>query len=680
MSIVLTLLSLLSPAFPAQTAQDDQRALEEVQVTATRRAAATLQAAPGVTVVGSNRLQDVSPLVLSDALKGVAGAFVQQTTPGQGIPIVRGLKGSEVLHLVDGSRLNNALFRNAPNQYLALIDPAVIERVEVVRGPLSSLYGSDAMGGVVNVLTRDPELGETSAGASLLLRSADRTKGVQAWLSHGTERAAARISASHLDVGNRRTGGGARLRPSGYEASAASLSAAYQASGATRWTLDLQYLRQPNTPRVDELLPGFGQTEPASEQFAFKPNSRAFGRLGLEVELNRAWADDFRANLSYQRIDDDRLTQDTGNPEFLEEANASELFGLTGQFYKALSERFDLIYGFEAYADSISSSRRAVSEDTGASRAVVSRFPDNSELDSFAAYAHVTGQLTPRLKVMLGARYSSFDIHLPAADRGVGANLDIEDLTGDAGVSFQLAPNTFLVANVGRGFRAPNIFDLGTLGARPGNRFNVSNPELGPEKVITADLGIKFGGASWRGEVFGFVSDYQDRITSVLTGATTEEGRDVVTSENVASVDLHGVETAVSWYASDLLSLSMAVNYVRGTQTDELGEKSHADRIPPLNGRLGAMFKLGSNWTVEPYVMFADGQSRLSDRDVRDPRIDPEGTDGWATINLRGIWTPSERWRVTMTLENLTDRRYREHGSGLDATGTNLILGIHATL
>lgn len=680
MSVLLTLLSLVSVAVPAEPALGNNRVLEEVQVTATRRASATIEAAPGVTIVGSEKLEAAPPLVLSDVLKGVAGAFVQQTTPGQGIPIVRGLKGSEVLHLVDGTRLNNALFRNAPNQYLALVDPAVIDRIEVVRGPLSSLYGSDAMGGVVNVLTRGPEPGTSSAGVSALLRSADHTKGLQGWVSRGTDRFAFRVSASHLDVGNRRTGEGVRIRPSGYESSSLSFAAVYEPSQAMRWSFDLQYLRQPNTPRVDELIPGFGQTEPASEQFAFKPNARTFGRLGLELELRRRWADDFKANLSFQRIDDDRLTQDTGNPEFREERNASELVGLTGQFYKALNERFDLLYGFESYVDTVSSSRSAVSSETGIRRLVSSRFPDGSELDSLAAYAHLTGQLTERLKLMIGARYSSFDVSLPAADRGVGAALDIQDLTGDAGISFQLAPATYLVANVGRGFRAPNIFDLGTLGTRPGNRFNVSNPNLGPEKVVTADLGIKFGGRTWRGELFGFVSDYQDRITSVLTGQTTEDGRDVVNSENVASVDLQGVEAAATWTVNDRLSLDMTLNYVRGKEKDGEGEVTPADRIPPLNGRIGANFNVGASWVVEPYVMFAGRQDRLSGRDVRDPRINPAGTSGWATVNLRGIWTPSERWRVTMTLENLTDRRYREHGSGLDATGINLILGIHATL
>ena len=87
--------------------------------------------------------------LLTDALALKPGVFVQQTTPGQGAPIVRGLKGSEVLHLVDGMRLNNAIFRNAPTQYFSLISPGTLERIEVVRGASTSLYGSDAVGGVV---------------------------------------------------------------------------------------------------------------------------------------------------------------------------------------------------------------------------------------------------------------------------------------------------------------------------------------------------------------------------------------------------------------------------------------------------------------------------------------------------------------------------------------------------
>ena len=106
-----------------------------------------------MTVVGPDEIAERAPATIADYLRVVPGAFVQSTTPGQAIPIVRGLKGSEVLHMVDGFRLNTAIFGNAPNQYFALVDAQNVDRIEVVRGPASTLYGSDAMGGVVQVLT-----------------------------------------------------------------------------------------------------------------------------------------------------------------------------------------------------------------------------------------------------------------------------------------------------------------------------------------------------------------------------------------------------------------------------------------------------------------------------------------------------------------------------------------------
>ncbi|NNF51030.1 MAG: TonB-dependent receptor plug domain-containing protein, partial [Gammaproteobacteria bacterium] len=146
----------LAAAQDAEAPGSEGRRIEEVQVTATRQAKSVAEVAAGVTVVGADQLEAAAPQVTPEALKGQTGAWVQQTTPGQASVFLRGLKGSEVLHLVDGMRLNNAFFRNAPSQYLALVDGQMLERVEVLRGPASALYGSDAMGGVVQVLSAMP--------------------------------------------------------------------------------------------------------------------------------------------------------------------------------------------------------------------------------------------------------------------------------------------------------------------------------------------------------------------------------------------------------------------------------------------------------------------------------------------------------------------------------------------
>ena len=136
--------------------EGENRDVETVQVTATRSEALHRDVSAAVISVGKEQVRAESPDVLAEILRGLPGVFFQQTTPGQGIPIIRGLKGSQILHLVDGMRINNAFFRDAPNQYLGLVDAFAIDRIEVVRGASGSAYGADAMGGVVNILT--PEI------------------------------------------------------------------------------------------------------------------------------------------------------------------------------------------------------------------------------------------------------------------------------------------------------------------------------------------------------------------------------------------------------------------------------------------------------------------------------------------------------------------------------------------
>jgi hemoglobin/transferrin/lactoferrin receptor protein len=106
-------------------------------------------------------------------------------------------------------------------------------------------------------------------------------------------------------------------------------------------------------------------------------------------------------------------------------------------------------------------------------------------MNSFALYGQSELWLHPRLTMTLGGRFSYVDIDVPVADRGVGAELRLSDLTGSVGLLYHLTPDIHLATNLGRGFRTPNVFDLSTLGSRPGNRFQIPNPSLRPEEVLT---------------------------------------------------------------------------------------------------------------------------------------------------------------------------------------------------
>ncbi|MCP4045753.1 MAG: TonB-dependent receptor, partial [Gammaproteobacteria bacterium] len=125
------------------------------------------------------------------------------------------------------------------------------------------------------------------------------------------------------------------------------------------------------------------------------------------------------------------------------------------------------------------------------------------------------------------------------------------------------------------------------------------------------------------------------------------------------------------------LSLFAVANYTRGEEYGEQGPGFPADRIPPLNGKLGFEYSFNGDWRLEPYLLFADQQDRLNPRDVRDPRINPNGTSGWGTFNILLDWRATASLQLGLRLENLFDRAYREHASGIDAPGRNIGLWVN---
>jgi TonB-dependent heme/hemoglobin receptor len=650
-------------------------ALEHVQVTATRTNKRDIDISAAVTVIEGEEVLKLAPDVIAEMLRGQPGAFFQQTTPGQGIPIIRGLKGSQVLHLVDGMRLNNAFFRNAPNQYLGLVDSYATGRVEVVRGSQGTLYGADAMGGVINILTPEPDFNEAQwQQESSLYGSYDsvddgwvlnaRTKGgKQGWGFTG--------GATYQDHSSRTSGTGEKLVPSAYRSKAADLKFVIDTSERTSLMLGAQVMEQPSTPRYDEMVPGFGQQEPSSEQYLFKPNRRSFLHARFRYDGQGNWFDQVEAHLARQVITDDRLTQDYDSPVIVTEHNRSTLDGLTLQFNSSFDSGISLVWGAEFYTDAVDSNRFRQLEESDSKTAVRGRFPDGSSMDSSAVYFSGEWLNTDKLSLDAGLRYSWFDIGLPADESSDDVRLKPSDLTGDIHAVYAINPGFKLVANLGHGFRPPNIFDLATLGPRPGNRFNIANTDLDPETVWSYDLGFKAESDSLELEVFAFYLDYSDKITSVFTGETTEDGRFIVRSENRNRVEIYGLEAGLQWAVTDDLRLFAVFNYTHGEESDENDMSYPADRIPPINGQLGMEYFFNENWRIEPYVMFAGSQDRLSPRDVGDPRINPLGTAGWGTLNVLLDWQATNSLQLGLRLENLGDKAYREHASGIDAAGRN---------
>jgi outer membrane receptor protein involved in Fe transport len=652
---------------------------ETIEITGSRLDSEVAAASTPVQVIDAQDLSERAPQVMTDALREAPNVHLQATTVGQGSPYVRGLTGSAVLNLVDGMRLNHAIYRSSPNPYLALVDPHVARGIEIVRGPASVLYGSDAMGGVIQVVTRKPEFEtadwEARGGVDAGFRSADLSRTVYADVAAGREGLGIGAGFSYLAAEDLRGGGSTgRQDPTAYTMVGGDGSVLWEPAPGQQTTLDFQMLRQPETPRFDELVAGFGQTEPSSDVWNYEPLERIFGHLRHRMdEVLPGSIDTLRFDAAIQQVRDDRRTRAHESSIENRERNRSRLLGFAGHGVSRPRAWLALTWGAEAYFDEVSSEREETDITDGSSRGVASRFPDGSRMNSYGAYSNAQIRIGKRFEVNAGIRYSHVDTKIASTEATSSSAIHVDDVTGAVGALWNLGSGVRLATNASRGFRAPNVFDLGTLGARPGNRFNVPSEDLDAEVIYTYDLGFDISRPRFRGELFGFGSMYRDKIDSVFTGVSTTDGRDVVQSANVNRVWLAGAEARFAFDLLDHLRLTGHVFWTWGEEEDANGNTQPADRIPPVQGRVGLRWApLESLW-LEAFTRFAGRQDRLSERDVRDPRIDPSGTPGWATGNLRAGLALGEHWSGTIGVENFTDTSYREHGSGIQAPGVGVI-------
>ena len=671
------LLLLAATALRAEPAADAATQLDTLQVTAGKRVERTSEAPQGITVVSREEIQAAAPQIWADALRGQPGAFYQSSGPGQGMVIVRGLKGSEVLHLVDGMRLNNAMFRNAPSQYIALVDALSLDRIELLRGPSSALYGSDAMGGVVQLLTPeqrfDAEHWQQRGQLSFRASSQDLSYATRASVAAGRSGTSVQLGVTTLNYGERITAADGRLDRTDYDARG--LDAKLQQVFADgEWTASIQDFRIPQLTRYHQVVAGF-DSEPSSEIARFLPNRRQATQLRYRHLATLGPVEDLTLRIGQQTIIDHQLSRDLGSDINEFERNRSQLTGVTAQASTTFAAGSHLIYGLDIYHDRISSRRDETDLGTGNTSEVRSRFPDGSEERMLGLFAHQEWRTRKDWLIDLGLRFSVVKTELPAADRGIGVTVDESDISGSLGLSLPVAQRWRWLVNAGRGFRAPNVFDLGTLGERPGNRFNVPNPDLQPETLLSLDTGFKYAGNNCVAEVIAFASDYQDRITTVNTGNPRGDGRTEVQSRNVAEARYRGLELGGRCRLLSAWQLGATPNYTHGEE--QLPDSTTpANRVPPLNGQLDLRYLPSANLEMRLTLNFADRQDRLAPSDVRDSRIDPNGTPGWSTSDFQLRWWNQQGTEISAGIRNLFDEAYREHGSGIDGAGRGVIFSL----
>lgn len=642
------------------------------------------------TIIPRVRLDELAPSTTPEALEQEVGVLVQRTNLGGGSAFIRGLTGNQVLLMVDGIRLNNATYRFGPNQYLNTIDPGQIERIEIVRGPQSVLFGSDALGGVINVVTRSAERrGYDYLGGEFVERFTSSDLGsysrvnVEGTLNRGGIFAGGSfLNLNDLDAGGRI----GRQDFTGYQQYAGDVKFDYLVDRDTLLTVALVHLEQENVPRSDF----WRQATPRS--LFFDPQERDLGYIRWQGR-GQGLIDAYMFTASYGRLKEGSRERNplSSNTLRVREFDVDSV-GMSLVASTDLDWVGRLTYGTDWYHDDVDSFRNDVSLVTGAvTPRLDSPFPNDGFYESLGTFLQWDVDVTDRLTAIAGVRYSHIQIGgtvplrltAPIVMGDIGDTY--QDWTGSVGLSYELLPSLRLVGSIAEGFRAPNLDDTAALG--PTNQgTDVPSTDLNPETSLNYEVGFKLDADRLRGQAFVYWTDLENLIVRApgtfnglpfldLNGNGIQDpGEDDVWQRfNAGQATIQGFETTGEYLLEGGWSLWGNFSYIYG---QNLSDEEPLSRIPPTQGFTGVRWRnpTRTRW-FELYGWLVRRQDRLSARDVSDPRIPVDGTGGFGTVNLRGGTTLGRLGRLSLGLENIFDKGYRVHGSGIDGPGITATVG-----
>lgn len=808
---------------------------QSVTVTAERGQLVEASEAAAVVSVVDLQQGDRGPLAtIGNALDGQPGILVQQTTSGQVSPFLRGLTGYQVLNLVDGIRFNNSTFRSGPNQYLAFIEPSQAETIEAMLGPSSTQYGSDSLGGAINVLTRRPRFASGSGwewhgDLQAMAASADASGYLNGQVSAGSSRQSLLAGATGRKLNDLRAGGGLdsrnvytrffgmdagqvrslvgnRLQDSGFEQFGFHGRYAARLTEQQDLTVWYQHGEMQNVRGYKDLLGGRGRM---IQDFSPQVLDFLYGRYE-----KRQWGflDTLTSTLSWNRQQDGTRQQtlrSTGT--ITEDESTVRMAGYAGQATTHIGSRQSIVFGAEFYDEAIDSARMNRNPVTGATQVARGLYPNGSSYRTTGLFVQDRVELwRDRLSVLGGLRFTRIGAQTFAA-RNVGpdgASLGVadsaevfRDLTWNVAATLRVLSWLRLHALTGRGFRAPNMNDLGALGLNDlgyeipisqalaaGALLSTSGADaalsqgvqaqaLRAESLQNYELGLQVGSGRWVGRAQAFLSDLNDPIVrrtllfpaanvptslagvpvsanvptpaqaaqGVVTVSTPFDRQAVKAFVNDGASRYSGFESSLTGQLHPNWRLDANYSFIAGR---DLNPNRNIRRLPPQMARVALLYvPTGRRPWLQVAARMAGAQNRLSGGDLDDERIGasrrrsdiadffwgsrnaallsagadgipgnaddlftPTGetllqiqnrvlplgatvngvtvlndstrvplylsTAGWFTVDVQGGLPLTERWNLTFGVQNLLDRNYRMHGSGVDMPGLHAYTGL----
>ncbi len=677
--------------------------IESLAVIAPRLQSSTLISANTIHTIDSYELEQKIPRSLPEALNQVPGVMVQKTANGQGSPFIRGFTGYRTLALIDGVRYNNSVYRDGPNEYFSLIDVGNLNAIEIFSGPASALYGSDAIGGTINLQTKqasflNESVGEffTHGSESLRYATAENSFVSRTELEFGQGQQWGLIGGfTRKNFGDVDAADLGKLAHTGYDEYAVDLRFDLVINDQWDLTVVHQNLNQDDVWRTHSTIfsKSFEGTKVGDDLLRLKDQERQLNYLKLTGYDFNEYIEQATLTLSHQRWqeDGDRLKSDGKR---IDDFFDSNMVGIDLQLESTINN-IALTYGFDYYLDKVDSGRIDFLAN-GEIDEVKIQGPigDDAEYGIFGSYIQAKLELTERLSLNLSTRYSYVDVDIgrfedPVSNTAASYQQDWDNLSRAIKASYDLTVDgsKSVWAGVSQSFRAPNVADLSRFGKSRSNETEVAATNLEPEKFLTYETGFKLKQADLQFEATYYYTKIKDFIASTPTGTITGGGLIEVSKQNSADGFIQGIEFDLNYQWNSNFSTHADITWLEGRLTRDSFISSFTEvtepfsRIMPITAHIGLEWKSDdkTKWLGIDLTLTAQAD-KLSEGDKNDTeRIPPGGTPSYQLLNIYSGWQSNSNLLLTLQLNNVFDEAYRSHGSGSNEPGRNLILGMKAS-
>jgi hemoglobin/transferrin/lactoferrin receptor protein len=684
-----------------------------------------------VEVITARQIAQTNAQNTGDLLVNTGNVFVQKSQQGGSSPVLRGFEASRVLLVVDGVRMNNAIYRAGHLQNVITVDQNMLERVEVLYGPASTLYGSDALGGVVIMRTKQPKLSDTSdllATGSAFVRysSANNEKTAHSDISIGGRKFAWLQSYNYSDFGDMRMGSHypdkypnfgrrsqyiARIngidsivankddrvqRFSGYRQWDITQKLLYKQNNSITHSLNLQHSNSTNVPRYDRLQDLRNGVLRFAEWY-YGPQTRYLAAYEMNAG-NAGPFEELRVNVNYQKIEESRHQREYRRNDRLD--NRLEKLAVWGFVADGRRrwQQHELTVGADGQLNNVTSSAFRQNIQTGAQSPLDSRYPNGeNKMNYFGLYAqHLWKLADEKLIINDGLRLQTVSLRSTIRDNSF-FNFPFTEIkqnntavTGNLGVVYLLSEKTRLTVSLASGFRSPNIDDVARIfeSNTASRQLIVPNPNIGPEYTYNADFGITQRTGNLRFEVTGFYTWFRNAIS---VAPFQFNGQDSITyngtrvrvfaNQNINKAQLYGFHANVTADLLRYFRFYSTITFTHG-RLQAAGKTSvPLDHIPPVYGKTSMTFT-HQRLTAELFALY-NGWKRLEDYNPSGEDNaqygTPEGTPSWATLNLRTTVNVAKQLSFQLGLENLFDRNYRYFASGFSASGRHVIVALRSS-